>query len=302
MNNLGMISIVIPCYNQAHFLKDAIESILIQTYQNYEIIVVNDGSTDETSRVVNRFENVILIEQNNQGLSASRNNGLKKCNGEFIVFLDADDSLCPNALEIGFNAFKEHPDCVFVSGLSQLVDEPGKPRWTVQPITYSNDNYESLLRFNFIWSPSNVMYRRALFEKIEPFDTNINPTADYELYLRVARQFAIFHHSKIVTNYRQHQTSMSKNYKLMLDCVLEVYERQQEFIKDNATYQKALKYGISSFKSIYLEGIYYQFSQSIKKGEFKKAFKLALILLSYPLKMPKLFYRLVRIKLKLSAP
>lgn len=302
MMNDGLVSIVIPCFNQSHFLKDAIESIQHQTYQNFEIIVVNDGSTDETSFVAKSFANVILLEQSNQGLATSRNNGLKKCRGEFVVFLDSDDTLLPNALEIGVNSLKSNPNCVFVSGLCQLVDENGEPRFTIQPTPFSDDFYESLLRSNFIWSPSNVLYRRDLFEKISPFDANLNPTADYELYLRIARQFPVFHHSQIVTNYRQHQTSMSKKYKMMLDYVLEVYEQQQEFIKYNPAYRTALKYGVSSFKAMYLERIYYQCSQAAKKGEFVKAFNLALILLSYPLKMPALFYRLVCIKLKLSPP
>jgi glycosyltransferase involved in cell wall biosynthesis len=302
MNNPGLVSIVIPCFNQAHFLKEAIESVIRQTYRSFEIIVVNDGSTDETSQVAKSFESVILIEQNNQGLSTSRNNGLKKCNGEFLVFLDADDVILPNALEIGVEALKEHPNCVFVSGLCQLVDETGKPRWTIQPTAYSDDYYESLLRSNFIWSPSNVMYRSELFRRISAFNDKLNPVADYELYLRITREFAVFHHSQIVTNYRQHQSSMSQNYKMMLDSVLKVYEKQEQFIKSNPDYRKALKYGVSSFKTMYLESIYYQCSQAAKKGEFKTAFKSALVLLSYPLKMPGLLYRLVLIKLKIIQP
>ena len=302
MISQALVSIVIPCYNQSHFLIEAIKSVKQQTYQNLEIIVVNDGSTDETSRVALSFENVILLEQNNQGLSASRNNGLKKCRGEFVVLLDSDDTLLPKALEIGVNLLNKCPNYVFVSGLSQLVDINGKLLKTIQPIPYSDDFYLSLLRSNFIWSPSNVMYRRELFEKIEAFDVTLNPTADYELYLRIAKEFPVFHHSSIVTNYRQHQTSMSKNYKMMLDSVLEVYERQRSFITNDKYYAKAFRYGISGYKDMYLEGIYYQFSQSLKNRKFKKACQNALILLSFPTKLPKLLLRLIRIKLRIISP
>lgn len=302
MSNKGLVSIVIPCFNQAHFLQEAIESIVRQTYQNYEIIVVNDGSRDETNRVANSFKGTILLEQTNQGLATSRNNGLKKCKGEFVMFLDADDRLEPTALAIGVNTLRASPNCVFVSGFCQLIDESGKPRHTIQPHLYSDDSYESLLRSNFIWSPSCVMYRRDLFDTIKPFDNNLNATADYELYLRIAREFPVFHHSQIVTNYRQHRSSMSRNYKMMLDSVLKVYEKQEQFIKSNPDYRKALRYGVSSYKTMYLESIYYQCSQATKKGEFKTAFKSALVLLSYPLKMPGLLYRLVLIKLKLIQP
>lgn len=302
MNNSGLVSIVIPCFNQSHFLTEAIESVQNQTYKNFEIIVVNDGSTDDTSRVASNFANVILLEQSNQGLANSRNNGLKKCRGEFVVFLDADDTLLPCALEIGVQMLNKHLNCVFVSGLCQRVDEKNKELETIQPNLFSDDFYESLLRSNYIWSPSNVIYRRNLFQKIEPFDPTLNPVADYELYLRIARQFPIFHHSEIVTNYRQHQASMSKNYKMMLDYVHKVYDQQEEFIKINPIYKKAAKSGLASYKKLCLEGIYYQCSQSFKKGEYANALKLTLTLLSYPLNIPSLIYKLVRIKLKLSSP
>src|SRR5215217_7762241 len=93
-----LVTVVIPCYNQAHFLKEAIESVLKQSYAHYEIVVVDDGSTDETSEVASSYEGVRLIRQENRGLAEARNTGIKHSEGDFLVFLDADDRLLPEAL------------------------------------------------------------------------------------------------------------------------------------------------------------------------------------------------------------
>src|ERR671911_2120937 len=112
----GLVSVVIPCYNQAHFLGEAIESVLAQSYPRFEIIVVDDGSTDDTSKVAARYPGVRYVYQNNQGVSAARNSGLARSEGEYVVFLDADDRLLPEALETGLKCLEARPECAFVSG------------------------------------------------------------------------------------------------------------------------------------------------------------------------------------------
>src|SRR5919107_192619 len=104
-----LVSVVIPCYNQAHFLSEAIESVLAQTYPYFEIIVVDDGSTDNTSEVAGRYSGVRCIRQDNQGLSGARNSGLRHSKGEYLVFLDADDRLLPQALEVGLECLRAYP-------------------------------------------------------------------------------------------------------------------------------------------------------------------------------------------------
>src|ERR687885_795015 len=112
----SVVSVVIPCYNQAHFLGEAIESVLAQSYPHFEIVVVDDGSTDNTSEVAARYPGVRCIRQNNQGVAAARNTGIRESNGSYLVFLDADDRLLPEALEVGLEQLKVHPECAFVSG------------------------------------------------------------------------------------------------------------------------------------------------------------------------------------------
>jgi len=105
----GLVSVVIPCYNQAHFLGEAIESVLAQSYPNFEIIVVDDGSTDDTSEVARRYPGVRLVRQENKGLSGARNAGLAHSEEEYVVFLDADDRLLPDALETVLEHLEAHP-------------------------------------------------------------------------------------------------------------------------------------------------------------------------------------------------
>src|SRR5215212_8886473 len=122
-----LVSVVIPCYNQAHFLGEAIESVLAQSHPNFEIIVVDDGSPDDTSEVAARYPGVRLVRQENQGLSGARNAGLARSEGEYVVFLDSDDRLLPEALEAHLEHLETRPECAFVSGYYKLMADDGSP-------------------------------------------------------------------------------------------------------------------------------------------------------------------------------
>src|SRR5215208_7628052 len=122
-----LVSVVIPCYNQAHFLGEAIESVLAQSYPYFEIIVVDDGSPDDTSEVAARYPEVRLVRQENQGVSGARNSGFARSEGEYVVFLDADDRLLPEALEAHLEHLEAHPECAFVSGRYKFMADGGSP-------------------------------------------------------------------------------------------------------------------------------------------------------------------------------
>jgi glycosyltransferase involved in cell wall biosynthesis len=284
MNKLGLVSVIIPCYNQSHFLKEAIESIRGQTYNEYEIIVINDGSTDQTGAVARKFSNVRLIEQNNTGLASARNAGLYESKGEFVVFLDSDDRLLPRSLETGVRVLRQHPECAFVSGFCNYIDFDGSNLpFIAQPqIADESDHYTALLQKNYIWSPANVMYRRSIFEQVSGFDTAINPTADYELYLRIAKHFSVLQHGEIVAEYRQHVESMSSNHARMLKYILQVFELQWEYVKSNRRYKKAWVSGIIYYLYLYgKKNVRHVFSLA-KRREWRKAVQESSTFLSYP--------------------
>src|SRR5690606_15764736 len=120
-----LVSIVIPCYNHARFLGEAIESALGQTYPRVEVVVVDDGSTDDTAAVVVRYPAVRYVRQANAGLAAARNAGLRASTGELLVFLDADDRLTPGALEEGLRCLRARPECAFVYGAYRWIEADG---------------------------------------------------------------------------------------------------------------------------------------------------------------------------------
>src|SRR5262245_6292498 len=182
-----LVSVIIPCYNQADFLGDAIASVLNQTYTNHEIIVVDDGSTDDTSHVAARYSDVKCIRKKNSGLAAARNTGLQMCAGDYVVFIDADDRLLPDAFEVGVNCLDSDPSCAMAYGHVQLIDVSGKPLPTPNQPYIEGDHYLELLRRNFIWTPGTVMYRRLALDAIGDFSVSLNASADYELNLRIAR-------------------------------------------------------------------------------------------------------------------
>src|SRR4051794_23095793 len=122
-----IVSVVIPAFNHAAFLSAAIKSVLGQSDSSYELIVVDDGSTDDTRAVVARYRQVRYVYQENRGLSAARNAGLRLSIGAFVVFLDADDILEPQALAVGRANLVAHPDWAFVSGAHRRVDTELRP-------------------------------------------------------------------------------------------------------------------------------------------------------------------------------
>src|SRR6266542_3911165 len=103
-----LVSVVITCYNQAHFLSQAIESVLSQTYQIHEVIVIDDGSADHPEQIASKYSMVCFVGHQNRGVSAARNSGWRRSKGEFLVFLDADDRLLPNALQAGLTSLNNH--------------------------------------------------------------------------------------------------------------------------------------------------------------------------------------------------
>src|SRR5262245_56603663 len=122
-----LVSVIIPCYNQGRFLAEAIESIMVQVLPDVEIIVVNDGSTDNTAEVAAHYPQVRYIYQQNQGLAAARNTGLRHSTGRYLVFLDADDRLLPEALIHNQKYLEARPECAFAFGRFRLITKEGVP-------------------------------------------------------------------------------------------------------------------------------------------------------------------------------
>lgn len=226
MNNVSLISVIIPCYQQAHFLAEAIQSVLAQTYPRYEIIVVDDGSTDDTAAVAGRYAALTCIRQRNMGLPIARNVGWQASKGEYVVFLDADDRLLPDALTTGADALRSRPECAFVYGFCHIIDQAGA-RILMPPHTaIEQEHYRKLFERNFIWTPGAAIFRRAALTQASGFDAAlINGCEDLDLYLRLTRHSAICCHGQVVAEYRRHPASMSANGARMLRALDELFRK-----------------------------------------------------------------------------
>jgi glycosyltransferase involved in cell wall biosynthesis len=251
MPESDLVSVIIPCYNQAQFLHEAIESALAQTYSNREIIVVDDGSTDNIAEVVRRYSTVCYVYQENAGPSAARNTGLKQSHGEYLVFLDADDRLLPEALEIGVDCLRQHPECAFASGLCRLIVADGSLLSKPEQPSIARDHYLEFLRRNYIWCPSSVIYRRNTVDMVKGFDTSLGRAEDYDLFLRITRDYPIFCHNQFVADYRLHRLSRSADHSLMLRDTLSALDAQWDFVKGSDRHVEAFKIGKNYWQDRY---------------------------------------------------
>jgi glycosyltransferase involved in cell wall biosynthesis len=239
-----LVTVVIPCYNQAHFLGEAIESVLSQSYHHFELIVVDDGSTDETSEVASGYERVRLIRQENRGLAGARNTGIRHSGGEFLVFLDADDRLLPGALEAGLRCFEAHPECALVAGHSNLIRADGSFLKVLKHEPLDEDPYVAMLEKCHIAPPASAMYRRSAFEAVGGFRSGVDASADYDMYLRIARRFPIERYDEAVAEYRMHGENMIRNSGLMLSSAITVLRSQRRYVRGDRRREAAYKTGI----------------------------------------------------------
>jgi glycosyltransferase involved in cell wall biosynthesis len=242
----GKVSVVIPCYNQAHFLGEAIQSVLRQGYNDLEIIVVDDGSGDGTGEVASGYakedSRVRLVRQENRGLAAARNRGLAEAEGEYIVFLDSDDRLVSEALEVGVRELEAHPGCAFVSGICRKITADGSivPGW--EQFRVRDDPYLELLRSCPVYVPA-VMYRRSVFDAVGDFDTSYKAAEDYDLYYRILERYPVYCHDTLVAEIRRHEANMTRDRTLMLKYNMAALRSQRKRVKADARYKDAYKAG-----------------------------------------------------------
>lgn len=276
-----IVSVIIPCYNGAPFLPEAIESTITQTIPPFEVIVVDDGSTDNTEEVVARYPEVRYIRQENQGASIARNTGLSKSQGEYLIFLDHDDRLLPQAIEVGVNSLRAHPDCGFVFGFSRTIGTDGVILTEAQEARIESANYQLILSGRSLAPPATVMFRRTVFDAVGGFDSTFDPAEDYEFYLRVARTFPIYCHNQVVVEYRRHDNNLSGNIPRILEATLRVIEAQWEFLQGNKDDEAAYRTGKKHWSNLFGPYVPYGMASYVKAGEFLAAVRVMVLLLQY---------------------
>jgi len=221
----GSVAVVITTYNHTAFLDDAIRSAIRQSVSADEIIVVDDGSTDHPDIVVSCYSCVRLIQQRNQGLSAARNAGLRAAVSDKIIFLDADDRLCWGAIENGLVCFAHHSEAGFVYGGFRHIDAIGEITSGAICHDIGPDPHIAFLQGNQVGMHGTVMYDRRRLLDAGGFEVTLHRCEDYDLYLRMSRNYPVANHRHVVAEYRRHGANMSSDSLEMLRSVQRVLAR-----------------------------------------------------------------------------
>ncbi len=249
-----LVSLVITCYNHGQYLARAIESVLEQSHKEVEIIVVDDGSTDNTKSVADNYPIVKYVYQSNQGLSAARNTGIDYSSGAYLVFLDADDWLLTAALSTNLKYLKQRHEAAFVSGNHIRINERKEIVRHTSKFVKENHYCHFLQDGNYIQMHATVMYRRWIFE-IFRYDVLLKACEDYDLYLKISRKYPIFHHTELIAAYYLHKQNMSGNIPMMLDYALLVLSRQSVFLA-NSEEEKCFQRGLKFWEKLYCTLLY----------------------------------------------
>ena len=210
------VSAIIPTYNYARFLAAAVDSVLAQTLEDIEVVVVDDGSTDETESLMRGYDSrVRYVRQENSGVAVARNRGIEESRGQYVAFLDADDVWVPHKLERQLAALKKKTGLRACYAAFTLATSELSPTGINQSKRRASTLEDLLLMGNIIGTPSTVLCERSLFEEVSGFDTSFNYCADWEMWIRLAALTEFLYLDEPLVLYRQHDTNMSRNVSLL---------------------------------------------------------------------------------------
>lgn len=246
---MPQVSIIIPAYNSMNYLPETIESVFHQTFDDLEVIIVNDGSTDETEQWVSQIadQRVKLISQENRGNSEARNTGIRNARGQFLAFLDADDLWDPTKLEKQVRVLENNPEVGLVYTWVAYTNERGQPTGKVPKHQAEGDVWKKLIEKNLLECGSVPMVRSRCFDSCGVFDPNLGSfLEDWDMWLRIASQYPFQVIQEPLVYYRQHSLSGSKNWEAMEKSFRLVIEKAFTFARPELLDLKEQRYG--SFK------------------------------------------------------
>jgi len=221
------VSVVVPVFNQEKYIGECVDSILGQTYPDIEAIVVDDGSTDNTSSILRSYgEKIVYIRQENKGASAALNTGLRAARGEYIGWLSSDDIYLPNKIDEQMKFFGKHKDVSATYTDFYVTDGRGKvTREIVSP--YFEDKRDfifNMVRGNFI-NGSSVVFKRKCLEKVGYFDKSLKLHADGDMWFRMLKYFKFGHVPQLLLKYRWHETNASRDTVAMRRFLYRYYQK-----------------------------------------------------------------------------
>lgn len=247
---MPQISVVIPAYNAEHTIRETIESVQHQTFSDFELIVINDGSTDRTLEILQSISDprLKILSYQNGGLSVARNRGISHATGEFIAFLDADDLWTPHKLELQLAALQQNPEAGVAYSWTYFMNEQEKRLFPGRRLFYRGNVYADLLVKNFIAHGSNPLIRRQAIESIGEFDPTLSHFADWDYWLRIAKNWSFVVVPEYQIFYRQSSRAMSSKVDgikeagfVILEKAFQTAPSELQFLK-NKSYSMLYQY------------------------------------------------------------
>ncbi len=250
-----LVSIIAPCYNAERFLEAAIQSIFAQDYENFEVIIVDDGSTDNSIAMLEALQSQYpfqLYRQPNQGVSAALNHGLKYAKGVYVSTPDLDDIMLPSSISVRARYLNQHPKVGCVGALISYMDCDGNETKCQSRNYIERLGFDDVLRGAVVVGAPVALYRMQAIRDANGYDPEIK-VQDFQMTLRIAFQgFEIHVLPVVVTRYRRHPNNLSRKYKVLLEAdlkTIEPYRSHREYHRGRTfIVNKALKYASVSDK------------------------------------------------------
>lgn len=241
---MSKVSIIIPTYNSENTIAETVASVQKQSFTDWELIVIDDGSQDDTVRVVKEIaeSRLELFVCENGGVSVARNRGIAKAEGEYIAFLDADDLWDSNKLASQVEALETNPKAHVAYSWTNYIDEHGKLLFSGPRFSYQGNVLKQLLQKNFLLNASNILIRRDALKLVQGFDPDLTYAADWDFYIRLAKNFNFILVPEYQTYYRQSANSMSTKIEEMREQCLEALDLTFQDVRDELKYLKDISH------------------------------------------------------------
>ena len=223
---MPLVSVVIPTYNSAQYVTAAVDSVLQQSFTDVEVLVIDDGSTDDTCAVLSRYKPPVRYHyQPNSGVSVARNRGIAESTGKYVAFLDADDTWFSAKLERQLDVMAQSPGFGLCYTGFRFVDNAMRPLRDFYPRQFEDALAGLLFEGNIVSSICTVVTERALFEQVGGFDPGLSQCADWDMWVRLARKTRFLALNELLVTYRQHAGNMSRSASLFEHDSVRVLEK-----------------------------------------------------------------------------